>query len=397
MTESIALPLGFDDELRVELSRLDADGLRRVLVHRNGDVINLSSNDYLGLSRHPDVIGAAVAATQSLGTGAGASRLLGGTSAPHDELESAVASFLGREAALVFPSGYHVNTGLLPALVGAGDIVFFDRLCHASLIDGVRLSGARFAAFDHNDMNDLEAQLKKRRSSRRRAVIATEGFFSMDGDLPPLAELVSLARTWNALLYVDEAHSFGLTGPDGRGVAAQAGLLPQIDLFVGTLSKTLGSQGGFVAGSRPLIDWLISRCRSFLFTTGLAPAAAASATKALDLLPTMENRRRRVQLEAENFRRDLQRRGFDTLASASPIVPVWTGDVGAGRALSSHLLSKGFFVPSIRPPTVPNGEGRVRLSITWDVTQNGLDALRQAFADYGSRPHRRKTALVPIG
>ena len=366
-------------ELEADLNELRAKGLARSLrVRDQADLVNFSSNDYLGLSMHPSVIAAATQALTQFGAGGTASRLLAGTLPPHSELEAALARFLSKEAALVFSSGYHANTGIIPALLGVGDIVFFDRLSHASIIDGVRLSGATFSAFHHNDMNDLSARLKKSRSKGRRALVVTEGFFSMDGDRPPLKDVVRLAREWDAWVYLDEAHSLGVTGPEGKGLAAEEGLLGEIDVHVGTLSKTLGSQGGFVAGSRLLVDTLISRCRSLAYTTALAPANAAAALQALRLLPDLTDSRQELSHASDLIRSALKAMEYNCLQSASPIVPVLVGSVEATRTLSDYLLSQGFFVPSIRPPTVPVGEGRVRLSISLPVLKH-VNNLIEAF------------------
>ncbi len=367
------------NDLEKELAELHSKGLARALRNRDqSGLFNFSSNDYLGLSVHPKVVNAAVEALQQFGAGGAASRLLAGTVTPHTELEKALAAFLSKEVALVFSSGYHANTGIIPALVSAQDIVFFDRLSHASIIDGVRLSGAAFSAFDHNDANDLEARLNKQRTKGRRALIITEGIFSMDGDRPPLKELSRLAKTFDAWLYVDEAHSLGVIGPDGKGLAAETGVLADIDVHVGTLSKTLGSQGGFVAGSKTLIDLLVSRCRSLAYTTALAPALASAALAALRLLPHMEHDRAELQKTAQDFRAALAAMGYNCLQSSSQIIPVMTGSIDATKTMSDYLLSQGFFVPSIRPPTVPIGEGRVRLSISQSVLNN-VSALVHAF------------------
>lgn len=362
-----------------DLYELDAKGLRRELPKLDPSIVNLSSNDYLGLSTHQNVANAAKDAIDRFGVGGTSSRLLAGTFDPHRELEAALAGFLGKEAALVFSSGYHLNTGVIPTLLSAADIVFFDRLSHASIIDGVRLSGAAFASFDHNDAEDLEQKLKKRRSKGQKAIVVTEGFFSMDGDRGALKEIVAVAHANDAWVYLDEAHSFGLVGKDGRGLADHEGVLNQIDIFAGTLSKTLGSQGGFVAGSQSLIDYLVSRCRSFIYTTALAPAMPAAALAALALFPSMEDRRWQVMNASAHLRNALLKLGFNTLKSDSPIVPVLTGTVEATKRLSDHLLSQGFFVPSIRPPTVSVGEGRVRLSVTFPVVDK-LDGLIKAFS-----------------
>jgi 8-amino-7-oxononanoate synthase len=366
-------------QLAGELELLKNKGLARTVRSREAaQLINFSSNDYLGLSRHPEVVEAAAAALAEWGVGGTASRLLAGTTPPHAQLEQALASFLGRESALVFSSGYHVNTGVIPALVSAQDVVFFDRLAHASIIDGIRLSGARIAPFDHNDVAHLREQVAKHRAKGRRALLITEGIFSMDGDRAPLADLVQVARQHDIALYLDEAHSLGVVGENGRGEAARQNVLPDVEVLVGTLSKTLGSQGGFVAGSKTLIDFLVSRCRSFAYTTALAPALASAAETALRLSISMDAERARLDQSGTRLRRALTDRGRNCLASDSQIIPVLTGSVENTKELSEHLLSQGFFVPSIRPPTVPAGEGRVRLSLSLPVLDH-VDALVSAF------------------
>jgi 8-amino-7-oxononanoate synthase len=366
-------------DLSSELAQLHAKGLIRSLRSRDESaLINFSSNDYLGLSRHPDVVRAGQQAMSQWGVGGAASRLLAGTTPPHASLEKSLAHFLGKEAALVFSSGYHVNTGVIPALVSAADVAFLDRLAHASIIDGVRLSGARLVPFDHNDADHLAEQIKKYRAKGRRALLLTEGIFSMDGDRPPLADFVQLARENDLSLYVDEAHSLGVTGKNGSGEASRQNCLAETEVLVGTLSKTLGSQGGFVAGSRTLIDFLVSRCRSFAYTTALAPALASAADAALHLAQNMDAERARLDATSTALRRALTERGHDCLKSSSQIIPVLTGTVEKTKAMSEHLLSWGFFVPSIRPPTVPAGAGRVRLSLSLPVLDQ-VEALQNAF------------------
>ena len=376
-----------DDNFENELIELEKKGLKRSLSDRNQlNTLNLSSNDYLGLSEDPFVKERAAKAVQDYGTGGTSSRLLAGTSSLHRELEVKLATFFSKEAALVFSSGYHVNTGVLPVLAGAGDIIFVDRLCHASILDGIKLSDARFATFDHNNLEDLSWLLTERRAKYRRAWVVTEGIFSMDGDCPPLQKLIELAHQHDALVYLDEAHSIGIYGPEGKGWAASQKLLDSVDVFVGTLSKSLASQGGFVVSSRPLIEILISRCRSFIYTTALAPASAGAALGALERLPALDDRRKLLMDWSSDLRSELKTLGFSTGPSQSQIVPVLTGDVISTQKLSAHLLSHGFFVPSIRPPTVPVGEGRVRLSLTVKVAEKAKCGLIQAFASFAERP-----------
>jgi 8-amino-7-oxononanoate synthase len=367
------------NDLASELNQYREKGLARSVRSRDeAALINFSSNDYLGLTRHPEVIRAAQQSMSDWGVGGAASRLLAGTVPPHVALEQALARFLGKEAALLFSSGYHVNTGVIPALVTPQDVAFLDRLAHASIIDGVRLSGARLIAFDHNDAADLAKQISKHRGKGRRALILTEGIFSMDGDRPPLLEFRRLARENEISLYVDEAHSIGVTGQHGRGEAARQNVSADVDVLVGTLSKTLASQGGFVAGSKTLIDFLVSRCRSFAYTTALAPALASAAHAALTIAEGMDAERARLQNTSASLRAALVERGRDCLRSDSQIIPVLTGSVEKTKQLSEHLLSRGFFVPSIRPPTVPAEAGRVRLSLSLPVLDQ-VESLKNAF------------------
>lgn len=376
-----------DRSFREELKELDEKGLRRRIRRRAG-LVNFSSNDYLGLAHDEDVLSAAARFLSSGFAGGTSSRLLAGTHPVHDELEIELAAFLGKESVRVFASGYHANTGVLPALAGPGDVIFFDRLSHASLIDGIRLSGARFYSFDHNSADHLESLLRRKRPRYRRAFVVSEGVFSMDGDFPILPEIVFLAKRWETLVYLDEAHSLGLFGPEGRGMAASLELLKDVDIFVGTLSKTLGSQGGFAATRLPLADLIVSKSRSFIYSTALAPVNAASALAALRRMRGMDRRREKLQTEARTLRTALRNMGFDTLQSRSQVIPVWTGGVSTTKKFSEYLLDAGFFVPSIRPPTVPRGEGRIRLSLTWDRIQTGLAGLTAAIQSYPERPKR---------
>ena len=372
-----------EDSFRRELKDLEQQGLKRVIRNpQTNKLINFSSNDYLGFSHHPDVIRAASKTLLDERVGGTSSRLLAGSTAAHQTLEKNLADFLSKEAALVYSSGYHANTGILSTLAQGGDVIFVDELCHASILDGIRLSKARFCTFDHNNPDHLEGLLRKRRPLYHRAFIVTEGIFSMDGDLGMLQEISFLAQKWKALVYLDEAHSFGVLGPQGKGLAAQLGLLKKVDIFIGTLSKALGSQGGFVATTKEIVDLLVSRSRSFIYTTALSPVCAAAANAALGILPQCEDRTQSLLKASERIRQYLKKLGFNTLKSQAQIIPVWTGDIQSTKNLSDYLLSFGFFVPSIRPPTVAKGEGRVRLSITHDVVQIGLKQLTHAFSSY---------------
>lgn len=345
-------------------------------------VILLSSNDYLGLAAHPSVIQAAVHATEQYGSGAGASRLICGTLPPHSELESALASFKGTEAALLFGSGYLANLGVIPALIGRNDLILADRLCHASLIDGCRLSGADFRVFRHRDADHLESLLKRRRSYRR-TLIVTDGLFSMDGDLAPLAELASLAKRHDAVLYVDDAHGTGVMGATGRGTLEALGVEDDIPFHMGTLGKALGSSGAYVVGSGEIIDYLLNTARSFMFTTAPPPATAAAARAALTIIRQEPQRRARLWENQARMFDGLRRLGFRLTETASPILPVLIGDAATALAFAEQLLAHGVYAPAVRPPTVPHGTSRIRVTVTSEHTASHLEEALRAFESAG--------------
>ena len=283
--------MNLDSLLQADLAKLDEACLRRKLRTVEAGLLNFAANDYLGLSHHPALIEAARQATARHGTGAGASRLVTGTNSAVQALEENLAAWKEKEAALVFSSGYAAALGTIPALVGKGDNVILDKLAHASLIDAARLSGATVRTFSHNDMGRLETLLAKISPSKTRILIVTESIFSMDGDSAPLRELVALKDRYGAWLLVDEAHATGLYGATGEGLIAEAGLHPNVEIVMGTLSKALGSVGGYIAGSRALIDWLINRARSFIYSTALPPGVIAASHAAVDLVRSPEGGR----------------------------------------------------------------------------------------------------------
>lgn len=350
--------------------------------------LSFSSNDYLGYARHPRVIAAAKEVLDHWGVGATSSRLISGTSINHQDLESALAAFLGQESALVFPSGYMTNLGVVTSLVGPGDAIVADRLCHASLIDAARLSGARLLVYKHADAGEAEKALKRAQSFRHRLLV-TESLFSMDGDLAPLDELLDLAGRYDAISLVDEAHALGVFGAGfvrkgerakgrkGDVIFADSPIRPLADatVVVGTLSKALGSQGGFVAGSHDLIDTLINKARSFIFTTGLSPVCVAAAHAALSLVQEEEAPRTRVLRLATRLRESLNKEGWNTLKSVSHIVPLRIGEVEETLRLAEALWQKGIYAPAIRPPTVHAGECRLRFSITAEHQDADIDRL----------------------
>ncbi len=324
-------------------------------------VLQFCSNDYLGLAAHPAVTGAAAEALAAYGTGAGAARLVVGTSSSHVTLEHAIAQLKRTEAAVVLASGYHANTGVLPALTGPEDIIFSDALNHASIIDGCRLSRARVEIYRHADAAHLESLLAASTDARRR-VIVTETVFAMDGDLAPLRDLVALAARHDASLVVDEAHATGVFGPRGGGLVDALGLEDAVEVQIGTLSKAIGALGGYVAGSRALIDTVVNDARTFIYTTALPPAIAAAAHAAIGLIAREPERRARLLSHAAMLRAQLSAAGFRVSAGESPILPVIIGDAAAAIAMSDALLDRGVLVPAIRPPTVPAGTARLRVT-----------------------------------
>lgn len=334
---------------------------------RGRELINFSSNDYLALAEDGRLARAAAAAARRYGCGAGASPLVSGYSPPLQALEHALAAWEGTEAALVFSSGYAANVALLGSLVGRGDAVFSDALNHASLIDGCRLSRAAVHVYRHKDAHHLADLLQKEGRHARRRVIVSDTVFSMDGDVAPLAELVELAERFDCLLVIDEAHATGVLGERGRGLTD--GLDPVLwpsdrILKVGTLSKALGAQGGFVCGSRRLVAWLVNQARPYIFSTALAPPIAAAARRAVTVVQQEPQRRYRVLALAEQLRRELRETGGNVGDSCCQIVPLIVGEAQQAMRLSRCLEEQGLLVPAIRPPSVPEGGARLRFSVT---------------------------------
>ncbi len=359
----------FEDFLQQKLDDLEKRSLRRRLrisdaptgptVRFNGTSLhNLASNDYLGLAGHPEVIEAAVRATRDFGAGAGASRLVTGTQRPHAQLEEKLAAFKGTEAALVFGSGYASSVGALQALATKDDVVLLDKLSHACLVDGARLSGATLRPFHHNDTEHLEHHLQWAREKHPQShiFIATESVFSMDGDLAPLREIVELKDKYGAVLMLDEAHAVGVLGRGGRGLAEELGLSHRIEVQMGTLGKALGSSGGYITGPRVLIDSLINTARSFIFSTAPPAATAAAASAALDLCTGAEGDRRRAKLR--------QLAAILDPVPPAAIHPVIIGNEDETLHAAEQLAKLGFHVPAIRPPTVPKGTSRLRVSLS---------------------------------
>lgn len=384
---------GMDAALDEELQALQSAGLRRTLrqVHQrragtvllNGErVADFASNDYLGLAADPRLSRAASAVLQAEGVGAGAARLIAGNHPIHEVLERTLARFKGCAHALLFPSGYMANVGAIPALVGPGDVIYSDALSHASLIDGCRLSKATIRVFPHADVTALATMLEADRHTFRRALIVVEGIFSMDGDLFPLDQLVPLARRYDAWTYVDDAHGTGVLGATGAGSVEQCGVTGQIDVIVGTLGKAMGTSGAYVAGSQALVDYLISRARSFIYTTG-APAAISAATlEALRIVQVESWRRDAVRERATRLRERLRAAGREAPGmSDGHIIPVLIGDPMHTMRLVADLRHRGFLVGGVRPPTVPVGTSRLRISVSAVHPMALVDALAANLID----------------
>ncbi len=328
------------------------------------EIVCLCSNDYLGLANDPAVKAAAAAAVEKWGVGAGASRLVSGTSELHVELERRLAAFKGTEAALMTPTGWMANQVAISALATAGDLILCDKLNHASIIDAARASGAMLRTYPHRDVGRLERLLDRHRSRYRRCLIVTDSLFSMDGDIAPLAGLAELKNRFDAQLLIDEAHATGVLGAGGRGAAELLEVEGDIAAAVGTLSKAFGAMGGFIAGPRVLIDTIVNTGRAFIYTTAPPPAICAAALAALKIIHDEPDRRRRLLASADEMRSRLRAAGLKTGDSESQIIPIIIGQAGKALRISRQLLEEGFLVPAIRPPTVSKGTSRLRVSLS---------------------------------
>ncbi len=344
-------------------------------------LINACSNDYLNLSVHPKVRRAVADAAFAEGAGSTASRLVLGTRPLHVQFEEAFAGFCGREASLLFASGYQTNVAVLSALARRGDEIFVDRLAHNSLLQGARLSQAGLTRFAHNDLDDLRRRLAAATAERR--FVVTESVFSMDGDAPDLPALAALCNEFDAFLYVDEAHSIGVNGRDGRGMCHE---LPRVDLTGGMFGKAFGGMGGSVAGSKVLIQFLMNAAGGFIYSTAPSPPVVAGLMAALELLPGLGRERAALQANADRLRAGLRDLGYDTLASRSQIIPVLIGPEEAALDASRHLLEQGVYASAIRPPTVPEGGSRIRLTLTAAHRAEHIETMLAAFACWKGRP-----------
>jgi len=360
---------------------LDSAQDTEVIVDGNR-VLNLSSNNYLGLTTHPRLKTAMIEATEKWGAGSGAVRTIAGTMTVHEDLERRLAEFKHTEASLVFQSGFTANLGVLQSLVKEGDVIISDELNHASIIDGIRLSKAERSIFKHRDMDDLERHLEQHRDKRVKLVV-TDGVFSMDGDIAPLPSIVERAERFGALVMVDDAHASGVLGKNGRGSVNHFGLDGRVDLQMGTLSKAIGVLGGYVAGPQTVRDFLIHRARPFLFSTSHPPGVAAACIAAIDVLLAEPERIDRLWKNTKRFKDGLKRLGFETGASETPITPVIVGKGAVAMDFSDRLFKRGVFAQGIGFPTVAEGRARIRTIVTSMHTDAQLDRALDAFASAG--------------
>jgi len=383
--------------MRDELDQIKSNGLyrrTRLVSGRQGShveldgrqVLMLCSNNYLGLADHPFLAEKSIRAIEQFGTSSAASRLVSGTMELHELLEQSVSSFKGSEAALVFNSGYAANTGIIPAVAGRGDTIFSDRLNHASIVDGIILSGAKLIRYPHNDMKVLASLLESKRGSGR-CIIVTDGVFSMDGDIASLNEIIRLKIAYDAILIVDDAHGCGVLGDSGRGSAELLGAMEGIDIHVGTFGKALGSFGAYAALSAEMREYLINRARSFIFSTSLPPAVLAASVAALELVASAEGQelRKKLQENTSHFRQMLSSAGFELGEGTTQIVPIMVGEADNVMRFSAELLEEGLYVSGIRPPTVPAGACRLRCTIMATHSSEDLSMAAERITSVGKR------------
>jgi glycine C-acetyltransferase len=384
------------DYMYKQIEQLKEDGVYRILPINYGPcsnvidlnhkrVVNLSSNNYLGLATHPLVIEAAIDAVKKYGAGAGSVRTIVGNQDLLEELEIILAKFKREEAVTCFQSGLNCNIGAIQAIVNKGDLIVSDELNHASIIDGVRLARADKAVFKHSDMEDLNRVLKEKRDQYNNVLIITDGVFSMDGDLAKLPEIVKLAKQYNCLTYVDDAHGSGVLGESGRGTVDHFGLHGEVDFIIGTLSKAIGVIGGYVASSKVVKEWLLHRARPILFSTALPPAAIGATIASVKLLIESTEFTDRLWDNANYFKDRLKELGFDTGHSETPITPVMVGEEAKTMEFSRELLAEGVFVSGIVFPTVAKGKGRLRCMISASHTKEDLDFAADVFEKVGKK------------
>ena len=348
-------------------------------------VLNFCSNNYLGLANHPDIVAAAKKATDKYGIGPAAVRTIAGTMSLHVELEKRLAAFKGVEAAITFQSGFTANLATIPALVGKEDVIFSDRLNHASIIDGCRLSGARIIPYEHNDPKSLDEQIQANQGQFRRALIVTDGVFSMDGDIAPLPAIYEVAHKYDILLMVDDAHGEGVLGKGGRGIVDHFGLHGKVDVEVGTMSKAFGVVGGVVAGNAAIIEWLRQRGRPFLFSSAVTVPDAAACLAAIDLLEDSTQLVDKLWSNARYFKAEMKSLGFNTGVSETPITPVMLGEAPLAQQFSRELFEAGVFAMALGFPTVPQGKARIRVMISAAHSSADLDQGLAAFKTVGKK------------
>ena len=391
MTKSLS------NHLQQQLQHLDQQGLRRNLVPliqagrgriavSGKTYVNLSGNDYLGLASNEDLVStfysqlAPDTLLESYGPGATASRLMTGNSTLYEQLEQKLADLYNTEKALVFNSGYHGNVGILPVLAEKGDLILADKLCHASLIDGMRLSRADVVRYRHQDYDHLTRILEEKRKTYNRVFLVTESVFSMDGDMADLHQLIDLKKKFDCVLYLDEAHAVGLFGPQGLGLAEQEGVASDIDLLFGTFGKAMGGQGGFLVCSQMIYDYLVTKSRSLIYSTGLPPVCLNWLLFILELVPKMSAERKQLQELASTFRKELTKKDLTT-GGSSQIIPVIIGESNAALSAASKLRESGYWVTAVRPPTVPANTARLRISLSTSLSQEDLAPLPELIAD----------------
>ena len=348
-------------------------------------VLNFCSNNYLGLANHPKLVAAAKKAVDEMGVGPAAVRTIAGTTTLHLELEKRLAAFKGVEAAITFQSGFTANLATIPALVGKEDVIFSDRLNHASIIDGCRLSGGKIIPYEHCDVVSLESVIKENLSQYHRAIIITDGVFSMDGDVAPLDKIYEVAQRYDLLLMVDDAHGEGVLGRGGRGIVDHFGLHGKVDVEVGTLSKAFGVVGGVVAGNATIVEWLRQRGRPFLFSSAVTPPDAAACIAAIQLLESSTELVDRLWDNAKYFKGEMKGLGFNTGASTTPITPVLLGEAPLAQQFSRELFETGVFAMALGFPTVPQGKARIRVMISAAHEKKDLDKGLDAFTKVGKK------------
>jgi len=384
------------DWIKQEIEKLQAAGLYnriRTLGSAQGawlmvdgrKVLNFCSNNYLGLANHPEIVAASKKATDNYGVGPGAVRSIAGTMDLHIELEERMAKFKGVESAITFQSGFTANLATIPVLVGKEDLIFSDRLNHASIIDGCRLSGAKIIAYNHCDPVSLEAMIKENLTQFRHALIVTDGVFSMDGDVAPLDEIYKVAERYDILLMVDDAHGEGVLGKGGRGIVDHFGLHGKADVEVGTMSKAFGVMGGVVAGSPVIVEWLRQRGRPFLFSSAMTVPDVAACIAAVELLEKSTELVDRLWENARYFKAEMKTLGFDTGVSTTPITPVMLGEAPLAQQFSRDLYGAGVFGMALGYPTVPQGKARIRVMISAAHSKNDLDSGLAAFSQVGKK------------